>query len=259
MKLPSAYTNLRGAHQVRADQSYTRDFVKTEEPAVDLEKDNGLVKNLDYELWLPYAAKTYHISPHIESYVVIPTPICPAILPNRNGIAFPLNELTKYQPPPVARMAYKAWTGCPMHLEHDNEDCTKAYGVVLDSVLTPIKGYGGGKYWKVMGLAAIDKDKHPEIAQKLLDKEIDTFSMGALADYFTCSVCGQQVFNEKNRYRNCKHVAHSETVNFNMVNHQGQNKLAFLNAHNLSPIELSVVEDPAWTTALSDQILLAGH
>lgn len=255
MKIPQAYTNLSGRHSIRANQTMMEDVTRATEPAIEVEKNMDSVSNLGYENWLPFAAKTYHISPKIESYVVIPTPICPSDIPNRNGIGFPLAELLAYQPPPISRQSYKAWTGTPMHLEHDNEDPTKAYGVVLDSIMTPIKGYGGGRFWKVMGLAAVDKDKYPDIAQELLDGTIQTFSMGALADYFTCSVCGRQAYNKKDRYRNCSHIEHTEAVNFSTAPWEGSRALAFLNAHVLSPIELSIVRDPAWVVANSDQII----
>ena len=641
MRLPSSYTNLTGRHTLRADQSVMEEVTKADGPAVDLEKDRSLVTNLDFETWLPFAAKTYHISPRIEDYVVIPTPICPADLPNRNGIGFPLQELVRYQPPPISRQVYKAWAGTPVHLEHCfagstkvrtrrglkdisaiqvgdkvlthknryrrvtkvfengtkalyqidaygttkpilatgnhpmwvvgrgqifgdggvsgarykketlagikphfrpvtdvypldylvlplyiggdqrvdpalafltglyaaegnlaptnrhtgafnavvftfaynekalmdkavscaqalglpytksyykdkgtaafcikdpefaqlmydlvgvyshtkrvkplmhgwdaealswfvggyasgdgsiksgrlrcitvsqdlahdiqailghlgvpatangrgwasmftekytrrgeqrknkggkpwrnttdtfcvssagneiqhlipymvnrslsekqrvkevgpkiivgknylllpissirkvhsepvfnleveedhtyvaggvivhncNEDCTKAYGVVLDAALTRIQGYGGGKYWKVMGLAAVDKNKHPDIAQELVDGSIQTFSMGALADYFTCSVCGAPAYGEDERYKNCPHITHTQDVNFRIVNNHGMRKLAFLWAHGLSPIEFSIVRDPAWVVAHYDQVLLQG-
>lgn len=258
-RFPKAYTDLLGRHTiVRADQTPISDLSKAEGPAIEVEKDSSFLQRMDLG-WLPFAAKTYCISPHIESYVVIPSPICPAILPNRNGIAFPLQELIRYQPPPIARQVYKAWAGCPVHLEHDNEDHTKAYGVVLDAMMTKILGYGNNQYWKVMGLSAVDKDKYPEIAQELLDGTIQTFSMGALADTFSCSVCGAEVHGKKEKYRNCPHVTHSGDVNFSLVNYQGQRRLAFLNAHGLSPIEYSIVRDPAWVVASSDQILFNGN
>ena len=221
----------------------------SQEPAFDLAESPEQVAQLDFANWLPFAAKTYHISPRIEDYILKPMPICPSDICNRNGVAFPLQELIKYQPPPMNRQVYKAWTGCPVHLEHDNEDHTKAYGVIFDTVLTPIKGYGDGKHWNVMGLIGIDKVKHPDIAQEVLDGRINTGSMGALADYFTCSVCGAQA--HENSYKNCPHISSTKDVNWRVVEHNGEMRLAFLNAHELSPIEYSIVRDPAWAMSLS--------
>ena len=254
LKRPKAFTTLRGTFKTASSQTPVTEVMKSEGTPVDLEKDPQAVSALALD-WLPFAAKTYNISPHIEDYVIVTTPICPSGLPNRNGIGFPLSELTRYMPPPVGRQAYKAWAGTPMHLEHDNEDHTKAYGVVLDSMLTQIKGYGGGKYWKVMGLAAIDKNKYPDIAQEILDGTIDTYSMGALSDVLTCSVCGATAYGPKKKYQNCRHISSTDEVNFHVVNYNGRALLAYLNAHLLSPIELSIVRDPAWCVAQSDLIL----
>jgi hypothetical protein len=217
---------------------------------VDLEQAPEQIAKLDFANWLPFAAKTYHISPRIEDYILKPMPICPSDIPNRNGVGFPLSELLKYQPPPIARQVYKAWTGCPVHLEHDNEDHTKAYGVIFDTVLTPITGYGDDRFWKVMGLIGIDKVKHPDIAQEVLTGKINTGSMGAMADYFTCSVCGKEA--HENNYKNCAHISSTKDVNWRIVDFNGEKHMAYLNAHELSPIEFSLVSTPAWTVALSD-------
>lgn len=217
----------------------------------DLEKDQSLVNRLDYETWLPFAAKVYKISPRIEDYILVNTLICPSDIPNRNGIGFPATELASWQPPPVARMAYKAWQGCPVHNEHDNEDHTKAYGVILDSSLHKVAGYGGGKLWKVMGLLAIDKNKYPEMALRVLNKEVNTYSMGAMVEAFTCSYCGTECTE---KYC-CPHIKSTKTVNWSAYrDFDGSQHLAFLNAHGLNPIECSIVEDPAWAPALSDEV-----
>jgi hypothetical protein len=217
----------------------------------EAEKEMGRMNGLDYETWLPFAAKLYKISPRIEDYIIVNTMICPSDIPNRNGIAFPATELAKFQPPPTNRMAYKAWAGCPVHLEHDNEVHEKAYGVILDAALTKVSGYGGGKLWKVMGLQAIDKNKYPDMAQKVLTKEINTYSMGALVDYFTCGYCGQECSSK----RVCGHISSPANVNWKQYrDFDGSSHLAFLNAHGIQPIECSIVADPAWAPALSDEV-----
>ncbi|MGL2861194.1 hypothetical protein ACQKA8_08860, partial [Helicobacter pylori] len=103
--------------QQQALQTQHVDNVSRTEDAVDAEKDQGLVSRLDYETWLPFAAKTYKISPRIEDYIIVSTLVCPSDIPNRNGIAFPRDELARFLPPPTNRMSYKAWKGCPVHLE----------------------------------------------------------------------------------------------------------------------------------------------
>lgn len=206
---------------------------------------------LDAKVWLPFAAKTYNISPNIEDYLISVTPICPSDLPNANGYAFPLSELTRFQAPPVSRQVYKAWTGTPLHLEHDNEDPTKALGVVLDSSLHKIKGYNQGKIWKVMGMAALDKNKAPEQAELMASGKLRTFSMGTDAGSITCSVCGAP---EREGIVSCGHL--DANAPFKVItDFDGTQTLAFRNAHDLNPIELSVVSTPAWSMALSDTLL----
>jgi len=206
---------------------------------------------LDFATWLPYAAKLYNINPDIRAYVLATIPICPSDIPNRNGIGFPLAELLKFQPPPVARQSYKAWTGCPLHYEHRNEIHEDAYGIILDTAMRKITGYGGGKLWKVMGLIGIDRTKHPEMARRVIAGDINTYSMGALVDSFSCSYCGSEVTKK----HTCGHVNLQRDIDWNEVRSwDNKRHIAFRNAHGIQPIETSLVESPAWTTALSDAV-----
>jgi len=232
-------------------QTHSVDNVSRSDDVADAEKDQSLLGKLDYETWLPFAAKLYNISPKIEDYIIVSTLVCPSDIPNRNGIAFPVSELAKFQPPPINRMSYKAWQGCPVHLEHDNEVHERAYGVILDASLHKVQGYGDGKLWKVMGLLAIDKNKNPEVAQQVLTGQINTYSMGALVDYFTCGYCGQECSGT----RTCGHITSTQNVNWKKYrDFDGSTHLSFLNAHGIQPIECSIVADPAWAPALSDTV-----
>ena len=226
--------------------------VETDKPTADVSTPAQVGELIDTS-WLPFAASTYKISPNLNDYVIVNMPICPSDIPNRNGVAFPLAELIAYQPPPMNRMTYKAWTGCPVHLEHDNEDHEKAIGVIFDTSLRIMRGYGDGKLYVVYGLIGIDKTKDPRTAEKFLSGNMDTGSMGALADYFTCSVCGARATD--NEFTNCSHIKSTSAVNWRIMTHEGRKVVAYLNAHVLSPIEYSAVADPAWATCLSDMIL----
>jgi hypothetical protein len=242
MKIPKAYAQI-GA-------------VKTAPRAAT----NKLVSNADQELstdltkldlsFLPFAAKAYKISSRIEDYVLKAMPLMPSDLPNRNGIGFPLDELIAFQPPPMNRQVYKAWQFCPVHEEHKNDNPEEALGLVFDVSLRQVKTHGDGKLWMVHGLVGVDKTKYPKIAKELVDGVINTGSMGALATHFSCSVCGQEVSD--NSMLNCGHISTSKDVNWKIVDHQGKRKLAYLKAHGLSPIEFSIVRDPAWVMALAD-------
>jgi hypothetical protein len=227
------------------------DNVSRSDEVMDAEKDKSLLTALDYETWLPFAAKVYHISPDINDFLLVNTVVCPSEIPNRNGIAFPTSELARFLPPPTNRMAYKAWAGCPVCYEHDNENLEEAYGVILDTSFHKVQGYGNGKLWKVMGLLAIDKNKNPDIAQKILNGEINTYSMGALVDSFTCGFCGTECSSQYC----CQHITSIKDVNWRLhKDWDGSQHLSFLNAHSLQPIECSIVSDPAWAPALSNEV-----
>jgi hypothetical protein len=236
----------------RAIETFDADGDKSRIKDIYQEQTGELMPGkMDYETWLPFAAKVYHISPKIEDYIIVNTLVCPSDIPNRNGIAFPAVELARFHPPPMNRQSFKAWAGCPVHLEHDNEVHERAYGVILDSAMTPVTGYGGGKLYKVMGLLAIDKTKYPDIAQQVLTKAINTYSMGALVDAFTCGFCGMQCSSK----HVCSHITSPANVNWREFQHyDGKRHLAFLNAHGIQPIECSIVKDPAWAPALSDEV-----
>ena len=235
MKIPSAFTKVKQAVN-----------------AAVVEAANEVETPLDFNTWLPFAAKTYNISPDIENYVLRRIPLCPSDIPNRNGIAFPLSELVAYQPPPTNRQVYKAWAGCPVHIEHQNENPLDAVGVILDTYLSPIKGFNDSAHWKVMALIAVDKTKNPEMAKRVANGTLTTGSMGALASSFTCSVCNAPAYDEENAIKNCSHISSIDKVNWKVDTSTGKEMLVYLNAHEITPTEYSLVEDPAWCMSLSD-------
>jgi intein/homing endonuclease len=72
---------------------------------------------MDFNTWLPFAAKHYRISRNPEDYVLVPVICMPADIPNRNACAFPLHELVEFNPE-RGQQAYKTWRGKPTHYEH---------------------------------------------------------------------------------------------------------------------------------------------
>lgn len=138
--------------------------------------------------WLPAAANKYNISPSIRDYAMVPVILFYSEVPNRNGLGFLAKDLvewsTEYKVP-----RYKTWRGAPVHYEHDNEDPSKAYGVVLDTYLRKHEA-SPSPFWKNIAYLAIDRGKHPETARAILKGEISTYSMGAYINGgYVCSVC----------------------------------------------------------------------
>lgn len=193
---------------------------------------------IGWELILPFAARELEISTNPRDYLIYPVPIMYSDLPNRNGFAFPLSELTAWNVE-LGRQAYKGWAGMPMFEEHRSDDHKKALGIVIDTSLRKLVGYGKDKYWKVLALAAVDRTKNKELAEKLYEGEISTYSMGAYVEYTTCSYCG--AISGK-----CTHVPES---NSEVCMYVKNGELVYKNVHKVKPYELSVVVDPAFGTA----------
>ena len=198
--------------------------------------------SLGWELQLPFAAKKLDISADPKDYMLYVVPIMYSDLPNRNGFGFPLQELIRWNVE-LGCQAYKGWAGMPMYQEHKSEDHKKACGIVIDTSLRRIAGLGRGKFWKLLGLAAIDRSKYSELTKRLDAKELGSFSMGAMVNYCTCSYCGAEAGK-------CSHVPES---NEQTCLYELNGQLVFKNVHVVKPYELSVVADPAFGTAYSDQ------
>ena len=140
--------------------------------------------------WLKPAAAKLNISPSIRDYVMAPTILFFASVPNRNGLGFLEHDLVEWST--ESKMpAYKSWRGAPIHVEHDNKDPSKASGVVLDTFMQ--KHDADPKaFWKVMSYLAVDRTKSPELAKEVLARKKDTWSMGAYINGgYACSLCGQ--------------------------------------------------------------------
>lgn len=203
---------------------------------------------LGFEQILPYAAPALNISADPKDYVLSVIPIMYTDLPNRNGVGFPLKELVKWQVE-YGCCAYSTWKGMPMHLEHAADEPKTALGIIVDVALRPIKTHGNGVIWKVVCLGAIDRTKRLgneaiPIGEKVATGENNTYSMGAMVDGYTCSYCGAEVGR-------CTHVdpdiKHSP-VTFYELN----GKLVYKQVYGIKGVELSVVADPAFITAISD-------
>ncbi len=205
---------------------------------------------VEFATWLPFAAPVYKISANLEDYVLVPVVIMLGDLPNRNGVAFPLSELTKFNVEHGA-LAYKTLVGKPMHIEHDNQDPTKAIGVIVDVSLRRVSGYGNGKtLYKLVALLALDRTKNSLLAAKIVSGEQNTYSMGAWVGTvesepgYTCSYCGAALGT-------CTHLHPNEPFDFYMLN----GILVFRNVKNIVFFETSSVGTPAFTTALSDRLI----
>lgn len=208
--------------------------------------------SLDFASWLPFAAECYNISKDPKDYLLYPVPILYSDIPNRNGIAMPLAELLAWNRNRGCQ-AYATWRGMPMFAEHKSDKTGKkgedevallqqALGVIADVALRPITGFGGGRFWKVMALAALDRSKGAEYVSKVEKGIINSYSMGAMVNSWSCSYCGA------GEEQGCRHIDPKKAVVFYELN----GRLVYKNVHGIDAYELSIVADPAYATAFSD-------
>jgi hypothetical protein len=204
--------------------------------------ENG--HRLDAEAWLGAAAPHYQLSANIKDYVIIPVPAIISDVPNTNGVAMPKKELLAFRPD-SGRSSYKTWKGKATFREHQNQDISKAKGVILDCYASPVKNYGNGLI-KVMMLAAYDRTKDPELCNSILSGEENAYSMGAYFENWSCSICG----SDKGK---CKHTDARSPLKLDPMS----KTLAYRNIEGIEGFELSSVSSPAYCIAISDFLLSA--
>lgn len=192
--------------------------------------------NLDY---LEACAPIYKISSNVDDYIFGTERALVADLSNRNGHEFDLEELLRFNIGGGC-LNYKTFEGKPMLINHEYV-LPKAIGVHIQSRLIQ-----DGPYVAVELISACDTTKNKEAAEYYRSGEC-SFSMGALAGYFQCSVCGVNFEGDKP----CVHC--NDTGILRPHNYNGKLKLAYMRARDIEFIEHSLLigEPPADPRALS--------
>jgi len=126
--------------------------------------------------WLPAAAETYHISPNPKDYILTPVSLVTIGIPNRNGQAFPLEEVT-YFDHRHGMMIFRTFVWKPTFENHDNQDPTKAKGTHFDAWLEFVPRYN---VWKINVLTAWDRTKDTKLVNDILNRKRRGYSMGSL-------------------------------------------------------------------------------
>lgn len=141
--------------------------------------------------FLPFFAEKYNISSNIKDYIIVPVTAFLSDIPNKKGHCFDYEELVSADPY-LGMLKYKTWKHMPTHIDHQNKDYTKAKGIILESSLLPAKNVEGDLY-KMVLLQAFDRSTYPEIGNNILTGKWNTYSMGANAASFKCSICSSDV------------------------------------------------------------------
>lgn len=205
---------------------------------------------LDVTTWLRQASSHYHISPDIRDYVLVPVVTIPSDLPNRNGVGFPLSTLTEFIPD-AGMLSYKTFKGKPTFYEHRNKDITQAKGIIADTHLRKLEGYGNDRVWKLLKLLCFDRSKDEILVDRILSKDpekrINTYSMGAYLTGCECSYCGKPLGY-------CTHLdPNPQGVNF----YEKDGHIVHKIMTGVTGFETSAVESPAWMVAISDDLVAA--
>lgn len=199
---------------------------------------------IDAHAWLPAAAEQYKISPNLRDYVITPVPAYIADIPNTNGEAPPLEDLLRFDPE-YGKQIYKTAIGQPTHEEHDNRDITKAKGVILDTYLKRVSGFGN--FYKATMLLAYDRTKDPQLVESILRGDVRTYSVGYYYGSYTCSICGH-VASAKSP--ECAHTGRGQRTRM-----LPEGRLAYRRCHVKRFFECSSVSNPAFIMAQSDVVI----
>lgn len=220
---------------------------KSKSIRITSESAGGEARYLDANSWLPQAAEHYNISPNLNDYIIVPSPSCITEMPNTNGDSFSKQELLRFKPEHGC-LAYRTFVGKPMHIEHDNKDYRKAVGVILDCYLRPLRKFHGN-HGIMYKLNAIDRNRNPKLAEAILKREVNTFSMGAWYKSYTCSICGRRV--GQNFGSVCNHTRIKKPTYLSV-----DGALVYRKCEDVTGFENSVVLSPAFVAAIGDQILM---
>lgn len=201
---------------------------------------------LDCNFWLPYAAEHYDISRDIRDYILVPIPAIFSGLPNTNGDSLSLKEMLMFKPEYGMQM-YKTFKGQPTHLEHANKDITKAKGVILESFLRPIKF--NPSYYKIVLLMAFDRTKDSILVDQILTGQQNAYSVGFYYSSYACSICGHVVGKGIN-LSPCKHTQMGKPTY-----KQADGRLGFRKCQDAKGFECSVVNTPAFVSAIGPKIM----
>ncbi len=210
--------------------------------------NTDLIGNIDLS-WLKAASKVYKISEDINDYVVVPNPIITADVPNRNSQAMDLQDLIEFDLE-RRRPRYKTFIGTPTFQEHNNKNNEKAKGVNLDASIVSVPKYGLAK---VIVLSAFDRTKDKDLVNELIrNKTNNSFSMGATAPYFKCSICGGLLGPSINRSCTCRDLDYNDLRGYGKI---VKGKVSYLSAKEFIFFENSTVSVPADSFANSNNLM----
>jgi len=141
------------------------------------------------------------------------------------------------------RESYRTFVGKPVFVEHNNQDHTKAKGVVLDAIYKETKLASGIVDGSVYCLMEVDGEQFPKLANAIMEGRINAVSMGADVEGTICSACGKYASKPKEF---CEHIPRLKGQTVSLYK-QGKRVEALVWEICVNPsfFELSYVFEPA--------------
>jgi len=165
-------------------------------------------------------------------------------VPNDNGDMFRWGNVDKPEEPELLRWdetlgknVYQTFVGRGNFKNHQNDDVSKAVGVILDVVPN-----FDGRF--IEALVAVDNKKDPDLVRSIDKGYVKAVSMGARVAYSLCSICGH-IAKTESEY--CAHVKNSKG---GKIYHEGAFRDVYEDNRQVNFIELSWVTVPADRYAL---------
>lgn len=219
----------------------------------------GETQTLEANIWLPRAAEYHGLSKNINDYILVPVPAMITDFPNTNGDSVSLQEFTAWNDD-QGRMTYKTWTGRPMYVEHQHKP-EWVRGLILDTYLRPTQFRD---VYTLIMLAALDRTRDPVRCDRVLKRELNTYSMGMYYSAYACSICNHMA--GKGIGAPCAHTRPRKPT-YKLLD----GRLAYRRCMGITGFELSLLEnlggrsgldgyrtgfgDPSYVSAIGDTIL----
>jgi hypothetical protein len=219
----------------------------------------GFAETLEANVWLGRAAEYHGLSQNISDYILVAVPAMVTRLPNTNGDSVDLKQFTAWNEP-CARLAYKTWEGRPMYVEHQHSP-EWVRGLILGTFMRPTKFKN---IHKIVMLGALDRTRDPQRCNRVLKRELNTYSMGMMYSAYACSICGH--IAGRGIGSPCSHTKPRKPTY-----QLGDGRLAYRRCMNITGFELSLLEnvggrhgqdgykqgygDPSYVSAIGDILL----
>lgn len=226
---------------------------------IGAEAAGGDSQTLAANIWLPRAADYYGLSRDINDYVLVAVPAMITDIPNTNGDSVSLKEFLAWNPD-CGNLAYKTWEGRPMYVEHQHKP-EWVRGLILGTYMRPTKFK---KTQKLVMLGALDRTRDPIRVERVLKRELNTYSMGMFYSSYICSICGSRA--GKGIGSPCSHTRPRKPT-YKFID----GRLAYRRCEGITGFELSLLEnlggrsgvdgyksgygDPSYVSAIGDIIL----